>query len=253
MQTSKLDFKLLYSSMSALRENASFTYKQLKLPPDATKRLADFSRENSYISSRSASEVESFVNSETAKILTSQFGRCVYEIHSMRKMIRAIDKKSGLDDARDESKSNAYRAFTKAFPSAKVNTFCDANEETSCREMYNYDDRIVEGGADVYVPVSWNKKIYQQGISVVQAGDGPRFILDSKERKIKRLNREYIRCWAVRAVKRKHKICTVENAIVMKYDAGGDVVLSIADNWGSAEKLIQRRIKETALNVLEAL
>ena len=119
--------------------------------------------------------------------------------------------------------------------------------------MYNYDDLIVEGGADVYVPVSWNKKIYQQGISVVQAGDGPRFILDSKERKIKRLNREYIRCWAVRAVKRKHKICTVENAIVMKYDAGGDVVLSIADNWGSAEKLIQRRIKEAALNVLEAL
>ena len=39
----------------------------------------------------------------------------------------------------------------------------------------------------------------------------------------------------------------------MKYDAGGDVVLSIADNWGSAEKLIQRRIKEAALNVLEAL
>jgi len=77
--------------------------------------------------------------------------------------------------------------------------------------------------------------------------------LDSKERKIKRLNEEYIRCWAVRAVKRKHKICTVENAILMKYDAGGEVVLSISDNWAKSESLIRRRIKDSTLDVLAAL
>ena len=69
----------------------------------------------------------------------------------------------------------------------------------------------------------------------------------------KRLNEEYIRCWAVRSVKRKHKICTVENAILMKYDAGGEVVLSISDNWAKAESLIRRRKKEAALDVLMGL
>ena len=168
-------------------------------------------------------------------------------------LIRAVEKKSGLDEARDESISNSYRAFTKAFPSARVETKCEAGAEVSCRELYNRWDSIVEGGACVTVPISWDKKIYQEGISVVQAGDGARFILDSKERKIKRLNEEYIRCWAVRAVKRKHKICTVENAILMKYDAGGDVVLSISDNWAKSESLIRRRIKDSTLDVLMAL
>ena len=78
-------------------------------------------------------------------------------------------------------------------------------------------------------------------------------MLDCQERKIARLNNDHIRCWSVRAVKRKHKICTVENATVMKYDAGGDVVLSISDSFSKSESLIRRRIKETALDVLMAL
>ena len=116
--------------------------------------------------------------------------------------------------------------------------------------MYNRWDSLVEGGALVTVPISWNKKIYEEGISIVQAGDGARFILDCKERKIARLNNDHIRCWAVRAVKRKHKVCTVENATVLKYDAGGDVVLSISDSFSKAESLIRRRIKDKALGVL---
>lgn len=252
METSKLDFKLLYASMDALRQGALFTHKQMKLSSDATKRLVEFSRENSYVSHRAASYV-THVNSTTAKILVNQFGSCVHEIHATRKMIREVDERSGLDDARYESITNSYRAFTKAFPSATVTTNCEAGAEVSCRELYNKWDNIVEGGALVTVPITWDKKIYQEGISVVQAGDGARFVLDSKERKIKRLNDDFIRCWAVRAVKRKHKICTIENATVMKYDAGGDVILSISDSFSKSESLIRRRIKDAALGVLMEL
>ena len=168
-------------------------------------------------------------------------------------MLREVENKSRLDEARHESKSNSYRAFTAAFPSATVETSCEVGGQVHCLPLYNKWDSLVEGGADVMVPISWNKKIYEEGISVVQAGDGARFILDCKERKIKRLNEEYIRCWAVRSVKRKHKICTVENAILMKYDAGGEVVLSIADNWAKAESLIRRRKKDSTLDVLMGL
>ena len=157
-----------------------------------------------------------------------------------------VENKSRLDEARHESKSNSYRAFMDAFPSATVETSCEVGGQVHCLPLYNKWDSLVEGGADVMVPISWNKKIYEEGISVVQAGDGARFILDCKERKIKRLNEEYIRCWAVRSVKRKHKICTVENAILMKYDAGGEVVLSISDNWAKAESLIRRRKKDSS-------
>ena len=45
----------------------------------------------------------------------------------------------------------------------------------------------------------------------------------------------------------------IENATVMKYDAGGDVVLSIADSFSKAESLIRRRIKDSAVDVLMEL
>ena len=252
MQTSELDFKLLYASMDALKQSASFTYKQMDLPNDKMKRLVEHSREYSYVSHNAATSVLG-LNSTSSKILISHFSHCVHEIHKTRKMLREVENKSRLDEARHESKSNSYRAFTAAFPSATVETSCEVGGQVHCLPLYNKWDSLVEGGADVMVPISWNKKIYEEGISVVQAGDGARFILDCKERKIKRLNEEYIRCWAVRSVKRKHKICTVENAILMKYDAGGEVVLSIADNWAKAESLIRRRKKDSTLDVLMGL
>ena len=252
MQTSELDFKLLYASINALKESASFTYKQMDLPHDKMKRLVEHSREYSYISHSAATSVLG-LNSTSSKILISHFSHCVHEIHKTRKMLREVENTSRLDEARYESKSNSYRAFMDAFPSAKVETSCEVGGQVHCLPLYNKWDSLVEGGADVMVPISWNKKIYQEGISVVQAGDGARFVLDCQERKIARLNNDHIRCWSVRAVKRKHKICTVENAIVMKYDAGGEVVLSISDNWAKAESLIRRRIKEAALDVLMEL
>lgn len=252
MQTSELDFKLLYASMDALKQSASFTYKQMDLPHDKMKRLVEHSREYSYVSHNAASSVLG-LNSTSSKILISHFSHCVHEIHKTRKMLRKVENISRLDEARHESKSNSYRAFMDAFPSATVETSCEVGGQVHCLPLYNKWDSLVEGGADVMVPISWNKKIYEEGISVVQAGDGARFILDCKERKIKRLNEEYIRCWAVRSVKRKHKICTVENAILMKYDAGGEVVLSIADNWAKAESLIRRRKKDSTLDVLMGL
>ena len=252
MQTSEIDYKTIYASLAALKKNAQFTYKQIGLSKSATKDLVEFSRGNSYVSHSAASDVVGY-NPTTTRILLNQFGRCVHEIHQTRKMLRAVENKSNIEEAMYESKSNAYRAFSEAFPSAKIETKCEIGEEVSCRELHSSWGGVVEGGALVTVAIGWNKKIYEEGISVVQAGDGARFILDSKERKITRLNNDYIRCWAVRSVKRKHKKCYIENATVMKYDAGGDVVLSIADSFSKAESLIRRRIKDSAVDVLMEL
>ena len=252
MQTSEIDFEMIHRSLDALKKNAAYTYKQMDLTHDATKRLVEHARENTYVSHNAVSSVMG-LNSTSAKILISHFTHCVHEIHKTRKMLRECENKSRLDEARYESKSNAHRAFMHAFPSATVETSCEVGGQVHCVQLYNRWDSLVEGGADVMVPISWNKKIYQEGISVVQAGDGARFVLDCKERKIARLNNDHIRCWAVRAVKRKHKQCTIENATVMKYDAGGDVVLSISDSFSKAESLIRRRIKEAALDVLMEL
>ena len=252
MQTSEIDFEMIHRSLNAFKQSAAQTYKQMDLTHDATKRLVQHSREYTYVSSNAVSSVMG-LNSTSARILISHFSQCVHEIHKTRKMLRECENKSKLDEARYESKSNSYRAFMDAFPSATVETSCEIGGQVHCLPLYNQWDSLVEGGADVMVPISWNKKIYQEGISVVQAGDGARFVLDCQERKIARLNNDHIRCWSVRAVKRKHKICTVENATVMKYDAGGDVVLSISDSFSKSESLIRRRIKETALDVLMAL
>ena len=256
MESSELDYKTLYVSMRALRDNCQHTYKQLTnqygLSQEQAKKAIEGARESIYHSHRYTDHVKD-MNTQSAKILLHSLCQCVHEIHQTRKMIRKIDKKSGIEEAMYESKSNSYRAFSKAFPSAQLETSCEIGEEISVKELHNSWNGIVEGGASVSVPVTWSRKIYDQGISVVKAGDGARFVLDSKERRIARLNNDYIRCWAVRAVKRKNKVCTVENATVMKYDAGGDVVLSISDSFSKAESLIRRRIKDAALGVLMEL
>lgn len=252
MQSSEIDYVTIYRSLDALKKNAAYTLKQMDLPHDKLQRLVEHSRQYSYVSHNAASSIMG-LNSTSSKILISHFSHCVHEIHKTREMLREYENTSRLDEARYESKSNSYRAFTQAFPSAKVETSCEVGGQVHCLPLYNKWDSLVDGGADVMVPISWHKKIYEEGISVVQAGDGARFVLDSNERKIARLNNDYIRCWAVRAVRRKHKNCFVENATVMKYDAGGDVVLSISDSFHKAESLIRRRIKDAALNVLMEL
>jgi|TARA_B100001094_G_C18118663_1_gene765554 hypothetical protein len=252
METSDIDYLTICKSIDVLKAHAQYTFKQLGLSKDATEKLIEHARENAYVSHKAVSSIIG-LNTSSARILLSSFSSCVNEIHQTRRMLRSVDKSSRLDEARYESQSNAYRAFGDAFPSAQIETKCQVGEEIAVRDLYNKWDTLVEGGASVSVPISWNKKIYEEGISVVQAGDGARFILDCKERKIARLNNDYIRCWAVRAVKRKHKVCSVENATVMKYNAGGEVVLSISDSFSKSESLIRRRIKDKALGVLMEL
>jgi len=208
METSNIDYPTICRSIDVLKQHAQYTFKQMGLDGDAVKQLAKHARENNYVSHRAASSVIG-LNSTSSKILISSFVNCVHEIHKSREMLRSVDNSSSLDEARYESKSNAYRAFSDAFPSANVETSCEVGGQVHCLPLYNKWDSLVDGGADVMVPISWNKKIYQEGISVVQAGDSARFILDCKERKIARLNSDHIRCWAVRSVNRKRKVCTV--------------------------------------------
>ena len=143
MQTSELDFKLLYASMEALKQSASFTYKQMDLTHDKMKRLVQHSREYTYVSSNAVSSIMG-LNSTSARILISHFSQCVHEIHKTRKMLRECENKSRLDEARYESKSNSYRAFMDAFPSATVETSCEIGGQVHCLPLYNKWDSLVD-------------------------------------------------------------------------------------------------------------
>lgn len=251
MDSKNIDYHLLYKSMAALKENNKNVLKQINIPTSEIKDLAKHAKEYSYANQKAISKVKD-MNTTSARILLNSFTHSVKEIHEARNMMRAIQKRSRISESIYESKSNGYSSLNKAFPSAIVDVKCEIGENVGIRNMYRYDE-LVEGGIQAYVPVTWHKKIYQEGIDVVQAGDGARFILDCKERHITRLQKDYIRCWAVRAIKRKHKQASEENATVMRYDAGGDVITSISHSFSKAESLLRRRIKDAAVGVLMEL
>lgn len=251
MHSKNIDYHLLYKSMAALRENNKNVLKQIGIPNDKIKELVKHARDYSYANQSSIASAKD-LNNTSARILLNSFTHSVKEIHDARKMMRAVEQRSRINDCIYESRSNGYESLNKAFPSARIDVKCEIGQDVSIRPMYHYD-QLVEGGIQAYVPVTWYKKIHQEGIDVVQAGDGARFILDCKERHITRLQKDYIRCWAVRAVKRKHQKAIVENATVMRYDAGGDVITSISNTFGKAESLLRRRIKDAAVGVLMEL
>ena len=74
--------------------------------------------------------------------------------------------------------------------------------------------------------------------------------LHCKARHLTRLAKDNIQAFDVLAIKRYGGNSEMIEATVMKYDAGGTSVCSIADKFSRAESLIRRRIKDTAIDTL---
>lgn len=151
-----------------------------------------------------------------------------------------------IEKAKEATKINGVSSLNDAFPSINWEVTPYTTGEMYCERL-----RGVWGvNYEVGIPVTWGKRVYDQGIDNVKAGDGMRFIMDAQERKLDRLNDIGIRAFSVVALAVKHKEAMYDNAWVMKYETSGEPVTAIQAEFSKCESLITRRIKDTVTKEL---
>jgi hypothetical protein len=169
-------------------------------------------------------------------------------IRELREINRGVDTpKTIIQKSKEASELNAITSLNSAFPSISWDV-----------ESFMRGDISVEKGRGTWgtskyvvgVPVTWNKKVFDNGIAEVKAGDGMRFVMDAKERKLERLNDIGIRAFSSAVLKVKNKQAEIENAWVMSYETSDDPVLAVQTEFNKCESLMRRRIKDTVTKEL---
>ena len=168
-------------------------------------------------------------------------------IQDVREEMRKTDAtQSSIEKAAEATRIYGQSSIGTTFKSASFEVRSDIHTPPS------YEKKIRWSESDkVYLPVTWTRKVYENDIGQVKAGDGWRFVMDCKERKLDRLNDEDIRAFSCLAMKRKNDVVELESAWVFKYHTdGGKAVTSYHKDFARAESLLRRRIKDEAANIL---
>jgi len=168
----------------------------------------------------------------------------IQQIRAVRKAVPPMQ--TIVEKAKEATKLNGVSSLNDAFPSINWDVTPYTTGSMYCEKLRGLWGVNYEVG----IPVTWGKRVYDQGIDNVKAGDGMRFIMDAQERKLDRLNNIGIRAFSVVALKVKNKEAEFDNAWVMKYETSGDPVTAIQTEFSKCESLITRRIKDTVTKEL---
>ena len=164
-------------------------------------------------------------------------------IRAIRQEMKTVPDNSAIGKAVEHTRIWLESVLSKAFPSKNFTVECDRHSSFSLQQPSMHQP------IEVGVSMLWTKKVYSLGISTVEAGDGKRVILDAKERKLTRLTRDGIRAFECRALKVYKGKADLDTSWVFLYDCE-EPVTAIHQNFGRAESLIKRRIKDTVTKEL---
>ena len=235
-----MDYKKAITSIEYMNASLKNTFKHLDYNSDQIKTLHKHCMNNRW---GVPDRVDNKLTNSAADMIGKQITEYMSMIRSIRLNMKPTKRPTALDREAEESTRYASSSVHEAFPSGSFTVQIG-------KASFEPNQSTYSGDGDICVPVTWNRKIYQRGISVVKAGDGNRFIVDCKPRNLTRLAKDNIQAFDVLAIKRYGGSSEMIEATVMKYDAGGTSVCSISDKFSRAESLIRRRIKDTAIDTL---
>jgi len=173
-------------------------------------------------------------------------GGLFISLHTIKERMKSGNiQKTVTDKAMEATELYASTELKRAFPSMfwYVTSSLSGGVSANLQKSYMSD-------VDVHLPATWAKKIYDKGIALVRAGDGMRFIMNSQERKLSRINDDGIRVWSVVAMKVKGKKPDIEAGWVMRYETSDGAILSYQKEFSRCESLLRRRIKDTVMKEL---
>ena len=194
-------------------------------------------------------EYISHVDPQLLNSLSKTISELKDEIQERRRILRFIETHTVRSRNREASLIHATDKIRKTWKSANACILVDVIDEPLRKFI---GEEI--SGYYVKVPIYWFKSVHQNKISVVQGGDGPRFILSAKRYPLKRLEEDGFKVYKVRALKYRKRTAEVNDEYVMYYSPDDTTnVTAVHQNFGRCESLIQRRIRDTVDRTLGGL
>lgn len=214
------------------------------------KHMAEFvEKSQNYAWTSDAPSWASHLHSGTFSALANFIRKLHLEIRNARNNMQSRDPQTMRQRYTDSSSVAASTTLSSCFPSMK-NFHVEVSYKPSS-EIHGKENPY----ANMFViPVHWYRSVYSKGISGVKAGDGARFVLSAKPLTLHRLERDHVKAYKCRTLRRHMRTNSLHTEWVMRYSVDDlSDVTAAHTQFSNCESLLKRRIRDKVDSMLDAL
>ena len=175
----------------------------------------------------------------------------IEERRTSRRQMRYGKKKRLVELAADKSAEYGMLSMNQIFPSMSCNVIVKHGKHRGAN--IGAETNLAKNHVRICLPVTWYNRIWERNLSAVHASDGLRFVIDVKEKNLSRLNQKNIIVFRAKYLKVYKGKADEESGWIMMYETDSKPVVALYNDFAKCESLIQRRIKDRTLDVLNAI
>ena len=211
-----------------------------------------FSKEEEHVTSM----MQSLMTKDTTRAIMSTWRDCRNAISGNRDNRREVVSINSIAKEKSTIKNKAYTSITDQWKSGnfKIEVYSnphDCGVDPATMGMRNSDNTIK-------LHITWMRRVFNQGIAKVKAGNGPRFVLNAVPVMVKR-NGHYrgrkpsnleFRAYEAQTVQHKKDKVKIQHEWVLIYDGFDQSITAVGNHYSQALSLLERRVKDTTLRAL---
>jgi len=198
--------------------------------------------------------IHSLMTKDTARAIMSTWRDCRNAISENRDNRRKVVSINSIAKEKSTIKNTAYKSITEQWKSGnfKIEVYSNPREcgvDPATMGMRNSDNTIK-------LHITWLRRVFNQGIAKVSAGNGPRFVLNAVPVMVKR-NGHYRGRKPSNLEFRTYEAQTVQHRVQMQhewvlvYDGFDQSITAVGKNYMQALSLLERRVKDATLRALD--
>ena len=212
-----------------------------------------FSKEEEHVSSM----MKSLMTQDTVRGIMCTWRDCRNSISINRSKRRAVENVNSIAKEKSTVKNMANNSILEQWPSGnfKIEVYSnphDCGVDPATIGMRHSDNTIK-------LHITWMRRVFNQGIAKVKAGNGPRFVLNAVPVMVKR-NGHYrgrkpsnleFRAYEAQTVQHKKDKVKIQHEWVLIYDGFDQSITAVGNHYSQALSLLERRVKDATLRALD--
>ena len=212
-----------------------------------------FSKEEEHVNSM----MQSLMTKDTTRAIMSTWRDCRHAISENRENRRKVMSINSIAKEKSTIKNTAYKSINEQwkFGNFKIEAYSNPREcgvDPATVGMRNSDNTIK-------LHITWLRRVFNQGIAKVSAGNGPRFVLNAVPVVVKR-NGHYrgrkpsnleFRTYEAQTVQHRKGTVQMQHEWVLIYDGFDQSITAVGKHYSQALSLLERRVKDATLRALD--
>jgi len=212
-----------------------------------------FSKEEEHVNSM----MQSLMDKDTVRAIMSTWRDCRNAISENRDNRRKVVSINSIAKEKSTIKNKANKSINEQWKSGnfKIEVYSNPREcgvDPATMGMRNSDNTIK-------LHITWLRRVFNQGIAKVKAGNGNRFVLNAVPVMVKR-NGHYrgrkpsnleFRTYESQTVQHKKDRVQIQHEWVLIYDGFDQSITAVGKHYSQALSLLERRVKDATLRALD--